>query len=186
LKDGLYSSYINNQIMRNKIVLAYVLTLGLLASLATSLYMFYDHYSAYNLLFRSTKVHLWCQVIIGVFLLYCVYHFVRISKLSSKMRKAAQEQREAKSRRFELLIFALMLSLLFHSLFYTVPGVKYATTTWEFGVHLFNSLLELLLLISVISAHAEASASFAKKKQKYAITGAVLGILLFYVYYQVG
>jgi hypothetical protein len=176
--------FINKRILKNKIALSCILVAGLISSLGTSIFMFYDHSTRYNLLFRSTKVHLWYQIMIGLFLLYCIYHFVRIAKLSSKMRKAAQEQREAKSRRFELLIFALMLSLLFHSLFYTVPGMKYYPTSWEYGIYLFNSFLQLLLLISVISSHAEASEAFIKKKQKYAITGAVSGILLFYVYYQ--
>ncbi len=171
--------------MSNKLILSKTLGVGLVASLTTSLYMFYHHQAKYKLLFKSTEVHLWFQLIIGAIVIYCLYHFVRIAKVSSKMRKAAQEQREAKSRRFELLIFALMLSLLFFSLFYTVPGVKYYPTSLEYGVYLFNSFLELLLLISVISSHAEASKTFIMKKQKYAITGAVSGILLFYVYYQI-
>ncbi len=170
--------------MKSKLILAYALLLGQIVLLATSAYMFYYHLSINNILFKATKVHLSIQIILCIGLIYSLHHFIRVIKISSKMRKAAREQREAKSKRIEVLVYALMTALIFTSLFYTVPFRRYVPLTIEYGIYIFNSVLQLLMLISLISAHAESSEEFSKSKQKYAATGAASGLLLFYVYFQ--
>ncbi len=100
------------------------------------------------------------------------------------MRQAAREQREAKSKRVEIMVFGLMLSLVFYSLFYTVPFRYYYPTNFEYIVYYVNSFIQLLLLISLISAHAKTNDNIMKKKQRYAAFGAGFGLLLFYVYLQ--
>jgi L-asparagine transporter-like permease len=153
-------------------------------SIFTVAYMVYYHLSILNVFLRATETHLWFQFIISVILLYAVYHFIRIIKISTKMRKAAREQREAKSKRIEVLIFTLMLALVFSSLFYTVPYKYYFPSHLEYSVYLFNSIFQLLLLISMITSHAESNEKIIKKKQRYAATGAGTGLLMFYIYIQ--
>jgi hypothetical protein len=170
--------------LKNKLYLAYTLGAGQVLSLITTIYLVFHQKLTYKLLFRSTEVHFWFQFLIAVILLYTVYHFIRIINISLKMRKVAREQREAKSKRIELLILTLMFAFIFYALFYTVPFRYYFPSDWEYFVYFFNSLLMLLMLISLISSHAEASKDFIKAKQKYAGIGAVAGFLSFYIYIQ--
>ena len=100
------------------------------------------------------------------------------------MRKAAREQREAKSKRIELLILTLMGTLIFFSLFYTVPLRVYVPSFIEYTVYLCNSALQFFLLITLINSRDGSSEKLSRSKQRYAITGAGVGLLLFYIYFQ--
>jgi len=142
------------------------------------------HLYTYDILLKSSKVHLWLQLILTIALSYCLYHFVRVTKISSKMRKVAREQREANSKRIEMLIFVLMLTLIFFALFYTAPFRRYYPSSLEYVVYLYNSFFELLLLISIISSHEHVTKKFIQTKQKYAGVGAAAGLVLFYIYFQ--
>jgi hypothetical protein len=142
------------------------------------------HKVRYDILLNTIEVHLALQFLLSLFLSYGLYHFVRIVKLSSKMRKVAQEQREANSQRIELLVFILMVILVFFALFYTSPFRRYYPTYLEYTVYFYNSLLELILLISIIGTDNHTSKKFVKTKQLFAGVGALIGLILFYVYYQ--
>lgn len=146
--------------------------------------MIFHYYEKHGMLLRGIKVHLYLQFIIGAILLYGIYHFIRIKKIASKMRKAASQQRVVKSKRIEILIFGLLLALLFFSLFYTVPGRRYNTQTWEDAVYLINLVLAFFMLTSLFSTVNEAEKKSVKSKQQYAIAGGIAGLLLYYVYYQ--
>ncbi|MEL7001453.1 MAG: hypothetical protein AAFN93_01830 [Bacteroidota bacterium] len=170
--------------MKNKLRLAYVVGFGQVFALLLTGYMIFHYYTSHGTLLKSVRSHLTIQVIIGLFLLYSIYHYLKIKKISSKMRKAAQTAREAKSKRVEILIFSLLLALLFFSLFYTVPGRRYTPSTWELSIYLVNSLLEFFMLTSLFSSSTEGNPTWTKSKQRYGILGALSGLLLFYVYYQ--
>ena len=170
--------------MKNLLVKSYVLAVGQLASILVVVYMVFIHKMRYDILLNTIEVHLGLQLLLSLFLSYGLFHFIRVVKISSKMRKAAQEQREANSKRIELLVFTLMMMLIFSALFYTTPFRKYYPTHLEYVVYYYNSLVELILLISIIGADNHTSQKFIKTKQKYAGVGAASGLVLFYVYYQ--
>lgn len=170
--------------MKNILFKAYALIIGQLMSLLLTVYMVIYHLYTYNILLKATKVHLWLQLILSMILIYALYHFIRVIKISSKMRKAAQEQREANSKRVEVLVFTLMMILLFSSLFYTAPYRRYFPTYLEYAVYFYNSFFQLLLLISVVTTHTHVTDKFIKTKQKYAGVGAAFGLVLFYIYVQ--
>ena len=100
------------------------------------------------------------------------------------MRKAAGLKKEVKSKRIQLLILFLMSSLVFYSLFYTVPMNKYVPSAYQTIAYYINSFTQFLLLISLVGSHEIASQEFVKSKQKYAGVGAAMGLLTFYVYFQ--
>lgn len=145
--------------------------------------MFY-HLAQFDILLKPVKVHLLIQTLLIISLTYTTSHFIKIIKLSSKMRKAAREQRESNSKRIEMLIFALTLSIVFASIFYTAPFRKYYPTSIEYGVYFYNTIVQLLLLITLMGTDTHMSKEFIKKKQTYAGVGAASGVLLFYIYIQ--
>ncbi len=165
-------------------MLAYSLIVGQLVSILMAGYMVYVNHSLYSVLLSSTRVHLWVQVLINLLLIYFTFHLIRILNISSKMRQAAREQREAKSKRVEMMVFGLMLSLVFYSLFYTVPFRYYYPTYLEYTVYYVNSFIQLLLLINLISTHSKTNDNIMKRKQRYAAFGAGFGLVLFYIYLQ--
>lgn len=170
--------------MKNLLLKSYVLAIGQLASILIAAYMIILHKIRYDILLKTIEIHLGLQLLLSIFLSYGLYHFIRVIKISSKMRKAAQEQREANSKRIELLVFTLMMILIFSALFYTTPFRRYYPTNMEYAVYFYNSLVELILLISIIGTDNHTSQKFIKTKQKYAGVGAISGLVLFYVYYQ--
>ena len=170
--------------MKNLLYKSYALGVGQLASALVAVYMLFLHKIKYDMVLKTIEVHLGFQFFLSILLSYGLYHFIRITKISSKMRKAAREQREANSRRIEVLIFMLMMTLIFFALFYTAPYRRYYPSSLEYGVYLYNSFFELLLLISIISSQAHVTKKFIQAKQKYAGVGAAVGLVLFYIYYQ--
>jgi hypothetical protein len=170
--------------VKNNLFKAYALIVGQLMSLILTAYMVGYHLYTYNIVLNAAKVHLWLQFLLTIFLSYSLYHFVRVTKISSKMRKAAREQKESNSKRIELLIYALTLSIVFASIFYTAPFRKYYPSSIEYGVYFYNTILQLLLLISLMGTDNHLSKDFIKKKQTHAGAGAASAVLLFYIYFQ--
>ncbi len=169
--------------MKHKMPISYLLIVGQVCLIVDVLYIFANRLINKQFLFRVTETHLWNQVILAAILLYSLYHFIRIKKASITMRKAAGQQREIKSKRIEMLIFSLMVSLIFYCLFYTVPMRKYIPILAESLLYYGNTLLQLLLLIRLISSDDEVNKTFIQSKQKYAGAGAFTGLLIFYIYF---
>lgn len=170
--------------MKYRLLLSYVLSVIQLLLIVIALYFVSMMAFEGKFILRAMKYHYWIEVALSLFLLYSLFHFARTSKASSKMRKAAGVQKEVKSKRIQVLIFFLMLSLIFYSLFYTVPMIKYIPFTLQGIVYYLNSMLEFLLLIALVGSHEDASVDFVKSKQKYAGVGAAFGLTLFYIYFQ--
>ncbi|QSE98479.1 hypothetical protein [Fulvivirga lutea] len=169
--------------MKNKPWLSYLLFVSQAAVLSTSLIVLISNYFSYSIIYRTIRYHVGIEVVLSLLLLYSIRHYINTIRASSSMRKEAGKKREIKSKRIELLIFFLMISLLFHSLFITVPMNKYLPSTIEWGLLLSNCLLQFIMLIKLISSHEGVSEDFVKSKQRYAGTGALLGLALFYTYF---
>lgn len=99
------------------------------------------------------------------------------------MRKEAGKKREIKSKRIELLMLFLMISLIFHSLYFTVPMSKYHPSFYEQIIYYIMAFLQFIMLVTLVSSHEGVSEDFAKSKQKYAGVGALSGLILFYAYF---
>jgi len=170
--------------MKEKSVKAYAVILGQAMSVILTIYMVIYHLAQFDILLKPVKTHLWVQILLSLGITYTTFHFIKIIKLSSMMRKAAREQRESNSKRIEMLIYALTLSIVFASLFYTAPFQRYYPTSFEYGIYFYNTIVQLLLLISVMGTDSHMTKEFIKKKQTYAGVGVASGVLLFYVYVQ--
>ncbi|MEQ8926828.1 MAG: hypothetical protein RLO81_13495 [Fulvivirga sp.] len=169
--------------MKNKPWLSYLLLISQAGVLLGALTVFINSHISYTIIYRTVKYHVAIEVVLSVFLIYSVRHYILTVRASSVMRKEAGKKREIKSKRIELLIFFLMISLIFHSLFMTVPMNKYLLSTIEWVLMLINCLLQFIMLIKLISTHEGVSEDFVKSKQKYAGVGAFFGLALFYTYF---
>lgn len=169
--------------LKRENLLYYFLGLTQIAVLITSLIVLINRHINYPIIYKSAKFHLNIEIILSLLVLYGVNHFLKTKKVSSKMRKAAGKKREIKSKRIQLLMYFVMFSLLFHSLYYTVPMNKYHGSTAENIIFYISSGLQFLVLIKLVSSHEGESEDFAKSKQKYAGVGALSGLILFYIYF---
>lgn len=148
---------------------------------ACYLFLFYKLEGKY--IIRAMKYHLWIDILNSIFIVYGLFRFINTLNASSRMRKAAGAQKEIKSKMIQLLILFLMVSLVFYSLYYTVPMAKYVASNYQRGIYYFTSGIQLVMLVSLIGSHEKASMDFVKSKQKYAGVGAAIGLLLFYTYF---
>lgn len=169
--------------LKKENLLYYFLGLSQLAVLMSSLLTFINRYVNYPIIYKSAKYHLNIDIILSLLVLYGVTHFLKTKKVSSKMRKAAGKKREIKSKRIQLLMYFVMFSLIFHSLYYTVPMNKYHGSIAENIIFYISSGLQFLVLIKLVSSHEGENEDFAKSKQKYAGVGAISGLILFYTYF---
>lgn len=172
----------NTKETKQKPLLAYLTAAGQIIGLIVLALTYFGKLFNEEIIFKSTKTHSLFQIGFAALLIYSLYHFIRIKKESSKMRVAARQQKEAKSKRIQFLIFSLITSVMFWSLFYTVPVSKYTASLWEHAVYIVNGVLQLLLLITVINSTDESSKEFHRSKQRYALVGIVWGVVLFYLY----
>lgn len=168
--------------MSNK-TLAYSLLLGQIILIILAALIPVMQWFKQDLVFKATETHMWLQFILAVILAYGLSRYTTTADKTKKMRKAAGTRKEIKSKRIELLIFAIMVSIVFYSLFYLVPMRKYMAEPWEWLIYLLNSALSLLILIRLVSSHESMGLDFVKSKQKYAGAGALAGLGCFLFYY---
>ena len=168
--------------MSNK-TLAFCLSAGQIILIALAVAVPLMQWYWQDLVFKATETHMWLQFVLAILLAYSASRYSRTTNKSQKMRRAAGTTKEIKSKRIELLIFSIMVSVVFYVMFYIVPMRKYSPESWEWVIYLLNTLLAFLLLIRLVSSHDTAGLEFIKSKQKYAGAGALAGLGCFLFYY---
>jgi len=120
---------------------------------------------------------------LSVFTLYSVYRFLKIKSVSDKMRKQAQDQRMARSKSVELLIFMLLVNIIFYSLFFTYSPGRYNPTIIENTTYISCLALQFFLIAQLVSVQSANSKNSKKVNYRFSAAGAVIGLILYCIYY---
>ena len=169
--------------MNNKQFLAYALLFGQIMLAALAIYMLFDYAFSPTGLLKRPRIHLTFQLIISAGILLGIFRFLKVKSVSDKMRKQAQDQRMARSKSVELLIFFLLVGTIFFSLFYTYSHGRYQATIVENGVYFYCLATQFLLIASLVTIQSNNSKNSQKTNFRFSAAGAIVGLITYFIYY---
>ena len=169
--------------MKNRYLLPKLLLIGELILLSVTIYMLMEYYFSDTGLLKRTRLHLTFQIIISAAAVLTITRFLQIKGISDKMRKQARDQRVARSRTVESLIFVLLVNILFYGLFFTYSPGRYQPTFTENGTYLLCLLLQFLVIGQMVTLQSDNSKQSSKNNFAFSAAGALAGLLLYITYY---
>ena len=169
--------------MNNKQLLAYAVLLGQVLAAALAVYMLIEYTLSPAGLLKRPRLHLTFQLLLGISVVLGIFRFLKIQNATDKMRKQARDQRIVRSKSLELLIFILLISTIFYSLFYTYPHGRYQPSIVENVIYFFCLGTQFLLLASLVTQQSSNKKNSQKTNFRFSAAGAILGLVVYFIYY---
>ncbi|MEL7145392.1 MAG: hypothetical protein AAFO69_03420, partial [Bacteroidota bacterium] len=147
--------------MNKKNILAKMLLALELLLLILTVYMFVNYAMSDTGLLKRPRIHLTFQLLLIAPAALAISRYIKMSGISSKMRKQARDQRMVRSKAVEQLIFVLLVNIIFHGLFFTYSPGRYQSTTVENSMYIACLLLQFLVIGQMVTLQSDNSKSIA-------------------------
>lgn len=169
--------------MKTKQILAYILLAVQCIALVIAVYMLFDFIFSSTGLLKRPRTHLMFQLLLNTFVILGTIRFIKIKNQTEKMRKQARDQRLARSKSVELLIFILLVSIIFLSLYFTYPTGRYMANHVEVTVYIITLVAQFILVAQLVTIQSDNSKNSKRTAFRFSAAGAVIGLLFYFTYY---
>lgn len=123
------------------------------------------------------------QLLLNTGVLLGILRYLKVSSLSEQMRKQARDQRMARSKSVELLIFLLLVNIIFLSLYFTYPTGRYVAVFLEQGIYIISLAIQFIFVAQLVTIQSNNTKNSKRTVYRFSAAGAVIGLLLYFTYY---